>query len=294
MSFGSSPLPPGLPPTSDPWDRHVNISTDAALAMGWQALKQNYGILLGILAISIAISLALWLVQQLVKHVPLGALTVSVLTSFFVSLPLNAGLSYVGVKAVRGEALRPADLFLGFTNYWNIVGVGVLNMLITIACIVPFACMIGIGAAVLGHAGPGGAPALGGLVALIIGVIAMVVLMVCITTRLIFAPMLCLDPRWHNPPVTECLKISWRITKSCWGSIFVAMFLTGLLCMASVLLLGVGVFLLGWPLMVCTIGALYVIVSNAFLDGQCSHCGAPRDDTPDPCPHCGGTEPLPA
>jgi hypothetical protein len=203
-------------------------------------------------------------------------------------------MSYVGVKAVRGEPLKAGDIFLGFTRYWPIVGIGVLNWLIAVACIAPFACVMGIAFASLGAASRSGAASPFGLVAVIIAVLAMIVLMLFITTRLMFASLVCLDPRWHQTDVVECLKISWRITRSCWGGIVVVLILTGLLAMASILLLGVGLILLGWPLAICTLGAVYVIVANAFLSVPCSHCGGRRDDSPDPCPHCGGTEPAPA
>jgi hypothetical protein len=125
----------------------------------------------------------------------------------------------------------------------------------------------------------------------IIGSIALVVLLVIGSVRLAFSALVCLDPLWEGLDPWSCIKASWRITGPYVWPLFVVALAAGLIAAASVLLLGVGVILLGWPLSIAIMGAAYTLIVEQHITTTCPACGAALPDPSAPCPSCGADLP---
>lgn len=220
-------------------------------------MASNYGILLGVVVTFVLIQAGIGVVEQVIGagDAILGGL-VSLGVMVFLAAPIQAGLSYFGVKVYRGERVTVGNLFYGFSRYWEIIGINVLILLILLGCVIVGAIGMGVGAALSLVSEPVG------IVVMIIAGVACLVLAVGIGVRLSFAVLACLDPLQGSLGVIESMRASWRMAHPIGGRLLLLQILLGLILLGTVLLLIVGVIFLGLPLAIASMGAAYCMAAG--------------------------------
>jgi len=131
-----------------------------------------------------------------------------ILASAFMFLaikPLQFGLSYLNLKAARGERFEIKELFLPFKDYWNVVLAGFLSTLI-----------VGFGTLFL----------------IVPGII--------LACKLIFVPYIVMDKKMK---ATDAIKESWNMTDGHAWTVFGMALLAGPIVLAGYICLFVGVFI---------------------------------------------------
>lgn len=128
----------------------------------------------------------------------------SVAWGFLIHSPISMSTNWVFLRASRKEKFKLTDMFSVFSrNYWNAVGAGILSFLIVI----------------------------GGLILLIIPGIYFAI-------KLTFVPYLIIDKKMK---VIEAIKSSWALTKGHEWTIFLMWLLGGLIAIAGLVVLIVGI-----------------------------------------------------
>ena len=124
---------------------------------------------------------------------------------FFVLKPMQFGLSYLNLKASRGEKFEIKELFLPFKDYWNVVFAGFLTAL-----------LIGFGTLFLFIPG---------------------IILAC---KLIFVPYIVLDKKMN---ATDAIKESWNMTDGHAWTVFAMALLAGPIAIAGYLCFFVGIII---------------------------------------------------
>jgi hypothetical protein len=249
-----------------------------AFRLGWLTFRRQWGPLLAVSAILIGFAVALQvpgrLADLLAPSIPgnsrgamqaLGGCVGSVL-HFFVGLPLAAGAFIAGAQAVRGR-LAVGDVFAGFRRYLSVL---VAGLLITVAVIVVFV-PLGLAAMVVaiiasqGQKAGGSDPLLWIVILVLLGILALA-LYITVLVRVTFALPIAADPVLS--PATrpigpwDAFVRSWRNTRRIGPSIAILFIVTGLIAIASLLLLCVGYLLIGYPLGLAVMGAMHELVNR--------------------------------
>jgi len=107
-----------------------------------------------------------------------------------------------------------------------------------------------------------------GATVIIIGMVVSPVLMVTIGVRLSLATLACLDPLNGGLGVVESLGASWRMVRPVARRLLLLYILTGLIVLGTFLMLLLGAFFLGYPLMLTTIGAAYCMIAAGARPAQ--------------------------
>jgi uncharacterized membrane protein len=143
--------------------------------------------------------------------------------------PIEFGAAFVFLKAVRNEKFEVKDMFGAFENYLNVV----LAHLLVVA-------IIGI------------------------GIMLLIVPGIIFACRLAFVRYLVMERKMD--PV-EAVKESWRMTKGRAGDIFLMGLLAGLIWIAGLICLGVGIIpAVMWTR--CVFASMYYAVTEAEKQGQ--------------------------
>lgn len=202
--------------------------------------------------------------------------------------PLTPGVVWVGVRAFRGERAEFGDMFAGFRTYWPQVAIGLLTTLILylpmVAVIVGIVVLVGI---LRGQLGTAGTIAL----AVVLGLPALLML-IALWWRLAFAGLLYMEMPPRDRGIFDALGKSWRGMRDAgWEPIWFLM-VVSFVSVLTVLLLGVGLILVGLPLMLAAATVTYASVFGVPNDGsRCKVCGYQVKGLASPvCPECG--EPL--
>lgn len=243
----------------------------AAFSVGWDSFKAQWGVLalIGLLYIAVTTVLSLplyagmltvqsagWTSDTITLMVVLA--TATQLVSFFVGLPLLAGVLYAGVRAARRE-LRFADCLAGFRRYGAVLGTVVLGGLIIFAAVlVPYLIVIGGGMMVINQTAL--TLTLLGVVIAIIGYALALAIAFPATVALIFSVLLVVDPRVSAAGGMSALIEGFAMTKGNRPSLCGLLFVLYLILGMSVYACCVGVVLLGAPLMLAGIGAAYELI----------------------------------
>lgn len=124
---------------------------------------------------------------------------------FLVVKPMQFGISYLNLKASRGEKLEIKEMFIPFKDFWNVVLAGFLTTLIVV---------------------------FGTLFFIIPGII--------LACKLIFVPYLVIDKKMK---ATDAIKESWTMTDGHAWTVFGIGVLAGPIIIAGYICLFVGVFI---------------------------------------------------
>jgi hypothetical protein len=207
--------------------------------------------------------------------------------NLFVSNHVFAGSVVAAANAARGHG-RVADVFLGFKRYGTVL---LTNLLVTLiaagVAIVGFVPLLAAAFAADAIQGWNRNPEMQPVAAILVGtcMIAIFLTAAVIGVRIIFAPALAADPENGDLNAFAALWLSWSRTSGGRGFsllglafvgglimiVFILLFCvcarvgipdwqTQLIIYASILLLGVGYFLLGIPLALAAAGAAYQLL----------------------------------
>jgi hypothetical protein len=183
-------------------------------------------------------------------------LLIQILTRLLVQMPLQASAAVIGAAAIRGD-LRYTDMFVAFRRYLGVLGASMLFGLATAAA--ALVALLPLLALPL-VAFTGGSRVIPGVAALLISVAITAVLAIFAirwVIRYSLGTSIVCDPVYRSVGILEAFRMSAAAIRGKEGSVFLYLFVTTLLSALSILLLGVGLLLVGWPLWVCAHGAVY-------------------------------------
>ena len=183
----------------------MSFTFERAFSLGWQVFKENYGRLLGATAILFLVRIALEIVFRISLAANEEAANLGMaMVMLFLWVPFSVGISWFGLQCLRGEKPGMGSLFVGFTRYWEIIGICFLIFLLIVGPILLIALMAGFLSAIPGFSLMWPAIFLSSLTTL--------VLAFWLGIRLGYAPLICIDSRRDREGVMACLRTSWRAT----------------------------------------------------------------------------------
>jgi uncharacterized membrane protein len=203
----------------------------ATISAGWELIKPNYWLLLGITLVGMIIG----------GCVPC--------VSMFLVGPMMVGIYYVMFRQMRGEPIEFGMLFKGFEKF---VPAMVIGLVLSIPGIIITGARfsINIGSAVLQNEGrrggtPDWLPAVGAGMALVGIIIALLAIVISIIWNISFMFALPILADRDDIGIVDCLKLSARAGWANFGGLFLLMILMGLLMILGVIALCIGwIFLL--------------------------------------------------
>jgi hypothetical protein len=233
----------------------MKMCFNTALSMAWNAVKLNYGLMLGGAAIFMLVQVVISILNAVAQSSSLTtSLFIQLVVGVFFGVAFGTGVSWFGVLVVRGKKPSVSALFSGFTKYWSVTGIGVVIYLV-----------MGIGGAVIAGVifGVGSlmnadvSASVSWFIPVILFSIAAVIFCFVVVFRLIFAGTICLDPERKETRICSCLKASWRGTGPVYWPILGFYLFLMLLIIISAVALCLPLFFLGIPIMLTGIGATY-------------------------------------
>ncbi len=249
-------------------------------SVAWAFLWANWGLITGA-------ALLAWVIQLVVSFIPF----VGGIAGLFLA-PLMTAAGYQAVLAFRGQPAKAGDIFQVFgPKYWQVFVVTLLYNLSFMVAVVPVVIgivLFGVGASQGGAVGAA-------LIAIGLAVcLVAIVGMLYIQARLMHAPLLIYDAPAGTLDMIESLKMSWARSGPFTWSIVGFLLLMALVATGSILLLGVGLFLVGIPFAIsCTAVAYCTLFPQA--SPLCPKCGYDLSRIGGPrCPECGWEPPMPA
>jgi hypothetical protein len=220
--------------------RHA-VQPVECLKRGWELIKDQYWLFLGMSVVGLLIGNA----------VPLGIL----------AGPMMCGI-YLGLlKRQAGEPVEFAVLFKGFDFFVDGMIAGILHAVPVILIIVPFYILIFFGQFAMMAASQNGEPnpaaAVGYLAVLGIGLPIMMILLIIISVGFAFAFPLIADRRLSG---VNAVKLSFKAAMANFWSLFGLLLLNGLLSLVGVCFCIVGVYFV----LPVTFAALAVAYTQVF------------------------------
>lgn len=196
-----------------------------AYGISWSILRKNFLELLLVMVLLGVLSMpgAYYGNQSQQLQFDFVSYLFSLMYMFLVYLPVNYGVAYAYLKAVRGEKVKATDIFKSFDNFWNVV----LGNLLT-GAIVAFGIMLLIF--------PG----------------------LYFLARLSFVPYYLVDKKME---AIDAIKASWENTKGYTTRILSILFLAIPVGILGLLCLGVGV-IVSIMLIMTTLAYFYYTVDS--------------------------------
>lgn len=249
-------------------------SFGAAFELAIATFKSQWGplVLAGLVAVAVyaAIGAPQWIMQAAGEASRdegfAGLMTLiggcfGLVANLLVGGAMLAGMTLCGANAVAGRG-NVADLFLGFKRYGNVLLAWLLVAAISMGATLVIYLGAGIAVVVVvfatGAASSGPAPVLSVLVpALIVGGVLAVVATALVFVRILFVPAIVADAQLGSIGVMDALRLNWQATRGLGWSLMALLVVVSLIAAASVLLLCVGYVLIGVPLALASLGAVY-------------------------------------
>lgn len=223
---------------------------------GWRATKEHYWIFFGAMMAFVGFQVPLGVLNTLVPFDEDNGL--GDIVSLFINPMLTVGWMYIGLQAYRRQTVAFGDLFIGFTQYWRMLGVTLLGlgalMILGVACAIPaiiFAVYASVSSSDVGETAEFLFVVLWGLPTLAI--------FLFVGTRISYALILTFVTK---TPVMGSLILSWRKTRSVWGRLMLLNFVLWLTAVASILLLIFPLFFFFLPLLVGVVGVVCGLLLN--------------------------------
>ena len=186
----------------------------------------------------------------------------SFILNVFIGFPFFYGCIYATLGATRGAA-NPADVLIGFRNY----GTALLGSLFTFVVymgaimIAYIPLVIAIMASFALDFRAGAAPGDVGAIALIVGIPLFVSLLLVLSAkfamRVLFVPIVAIDPVLGSMGVSRAINYTWSATKGCGWTMIWLLLCAGVLAAISFFLFCVGYFLVGLPLLMALMATMY-------------------------------------
>jgi uncharacterized membrane protein len=238
---GAAPVgQPGAPFDPDAFfaalrERDYQIDIGSCLGRGWELVKANLGISIGV----VVVVYACLFVGSFIPCV--GGIVQLVIQG-----PLMGGMYLFFLKLIRRQEATVGDAFAGFSiAFLQLFLVGLVTGILIFLCMLPAGIVIGVGA-ILTKSDP--SPLLIGL-AVLIAVVPVVYFSIC----WLYSIPLVIDKRIDFWPAME---LSRKVVTMHWGSIFLLALVCGLVTVAGVLALCVGV-LVAAPVVVASLMYAY-------------------------------------
>lgn len=265
MDQANEPMP--HPPMEPAGSIPTELTVGGVFGAAHDVLKNNYGTILGAVAILIICAVVVSLVSTVIDEVLVDEDDIiqpaSMLTGLFVLTPLYVGpalLAAMRYRAGRGSGVASGStgtVFAGFTRYPTVLGIAaIING-------VQWALMITIGLIVWGASASMGMAA-AAIIGLVLG-LPMYVVMIWLSIRIGFAMLLSVDPMGTKPGAIEAIGQSWRLTAGHAWMLFAIGIVLGLVVFLSMLLLVLPAIFYGIPLALCGWGVMYMLVAGTHL-----------------------------
>jgi hypothetical protein len=194
----------------------------------------------------------------------LGSNCFGFVVNILIGGPLFAGIALCGANAVAGRG-NVADLFLGFRRYGQVLLAYLLQVAISagVAFVVYLGAILAalaVGFATGAASNVGVGISVGILAAVSVGVALGLLATALVFVRVIFVPVLVADASLGSIGVMDALRINWQATRGLGWSLMALFVVVSMLVVASLLLLCVGYVLLGIPLAIAALGAVYTML----------------------------------
>jgi len=210
------------------------------LKRGWDVIKDQYWLFLGIVFVGVFIASA----------VPLVLIG-----------PMMVGIYLCFLRKMRGEPVEFGTLFKGFDYFGNAVIVAVLHVIPAMIIIVPFYVFIFFGQfmvlATSGHDGPNPAALFSFFFVFLIGFAIMLLLLILLTVGFVFSYPLIVDRGLSG---LDAVKLSFKAALANFWGVLGLLLLNGLLSIVGVIFCYVGVIFV----LPITLAALSVAYRQVF------------------------------
>ncbi len=211
-------------------------SLGRAFDEGWKGFQKYIGLAIGAFLVYMVI-------EFVIGVIPYCGSVINI----FVSPVIAGGFILLTLKIIRDTNPEFNDLFWGFkNNYWQFIGGTLLLGLIVMACYIPGGIIFGIGA-LIGEKAIVPFAIIGGIVAIVVAIVVIL--------RWVFVIYLIADNE-NEGRILPAFEKSAKMTEGRRGEIFVTLFVFGLLALAGVIALGIGLLFTA-PLSTCCTVAYY-------------------------------------
>jgi len=191
-------------------------------------------------------------------------LCLTFILNILVGMPFLYGCVYAATQAMRGP-MNLGDTLIGFRNYGQtllgVLLVGAVYMGCAVVAYIPAIAIIGVGVAVAGGGGMGSMVLLMGL-GFTLTIVVLVVLFALFVMRVVFVPLVAIDPAMGSMGIGRALNYSWNATKGRGWSMLGLFIVVGLLAGLSIFLLCVGYLLVGLPLMMAMLAVMHEMLNR--------------------------------